>query len=158
MSYKGVYMNMLGMKGTSMKHVETKCRINASAETVWSLITDADLLQTSNLGIKKIEGKIRAGEKLKLWSEVSPDRAFALKVVEFDVNQRMVWKGGMPFGLFKGVRQFNLSESDGLTEFHIREEFSGPLSSMIWKSMPDLNPSFEILAGGIKRLAEGRAA
>lgn len=36
----------------------------------------------------------------------------------------------------------------------MREEFTGPLLSMIWKSMSDLTASFEQFADGIKEAAE----
>jgi hypothetical protein len=68
----------------------------------------------------------------------------------------MVWKGGMPLGLFKGVRTFTLSpQPDGMTRFTMREEFTGPLLPLIWRSMPDLGPSFAQFAAGLKARAEG---
>jgi hypothetical protein len=62
----------------------------------------------------------------------------------------------MPLGLFKGVRTFNLlPQGDGTTLFSMREEYTGPLVPMIWKSMPNLQPSLDQFAGGLKRRAEG---
>ena len=67
----------------------------------------------------------------------------------------MTWSGGMPLGLFKGVRTFTLAPgSDGTTRFTMREEYSGPLLPMIWRSMPDLGPSFRQFADGLKQHAE----
>ena len=61
----------------------------------------------------------------------------------------------MPLGLFKGVRTFTLTpENGGATKFVMREEFSGPMLPMIWGSMPDLAPSFEQFASGLKERAE----
>ena len=40
------------------------------------------------------------------------------------------------------------------TRFKMREEYSGPLLGMIWKSIPDLGPSFEEFAAGLKSGAE----
>ena len=61
----------------------------------------------------------------------------------------------MPFGLFKGVRTFTLTPAaDGTTRFGLREEYSGPLLSMMWRSMPDLAPSFVQFANGLKQRAE----
>ena len=40
----------------------------------------------------------------------------------------MTWRGGMPLGLFTGVRTYRLApDGDGVTRFTMREEFSGPL-------------------------------
>ena len=137
-----------------MKFTETRCVIDADPKTIWSILTDTNLLQSSNLGIQKLSGNIALGNKLKLWAEVSPERAFSLKVTEFTPNKSMTWQGGMPFGLFTGTRRFTLNETSRGTEFHMKETFTGALSSMIWKSMPDLNPSFEQFGQGLKALSE----
>jgi hypothetical protein len=61
----------------------------------------------------------------------------------------------MPMGLFRGVRTFTLSpDPDGVTRFRMREEYTGPLLGLIWRSMPDLGPSFEQFALGLKAEAE----
>ena len=36
----------------------------------------------------------------------------------------------------------------------MREESPGPLLPLIWRSMPDLGPSFEQFAAGLKSQAE----
>jgi hypothetical protein len=67
----------------------------------------------------------------------------------------MVWSGGMPLGLFRGVRTYSLTPgADGTTRFHVREEYTGPMLPLIWRSMPDLQPSFDEFAAGLKRRAE----
>jgi hypothetical protein len=67
----------------------------------------------------------------------------------------MTWTGGMPLGLFRGVRTFRLDpQPDGATKFAMREEYTGPMLKMIWKSMPDLGPTFEKFATGLKQRAE----
>ena len=64
----------------------------------------------------------------------------------------------MPLGLFRGVRTFTLSPADPSgTEFKVREEYTGPLLGMIWRSMPDLQPSFDKFASGLKAQAEQSA-
>jgi hypothetical protein len=102
-----------------------------------------------------VEGRIAAGETIKVYSSVNPGRAFPVKVTEFQPGQRMTWSGGMPLGLFKGVRTFTLSPGrNGTTTFTMREEYTGPLLPMIWRTMPDLGPSFERFAQGLKQAAE----
>jgi hypothetical protein len=75
-------------------------------------------------------------------------------VTEFRPGERMTWEGGMPLGLFRGVRTFTLSPQGDATRFTVREEYTGPLLPMIWRSMPDLGPSFDKFATGLKRRAE----
>jgi hypothetical protein len=36
----------------------------------------------------------------------------------------------------------------------MREEFTGPMLPLIWKSMPDLGPAFDQFARGLKAQAE----
>jgi hypothetical protein len=134
---------------------ETSTRISAPPERVWSVLTDAPRLVREGFGITRIDGAIAPGARLRLWSEVSPDRAFSIKVTTFDVARAMVWSGGMPFGLFRGVRTFSLAPEGGGTHFHMREEFSGPMLGLIAKSMPDLTPSFETFAAALKAQSEG---
>ena len=65
----------------------------------------------------------------------------------------------MPLGLFRGVRTFALTPEDGgATRFTMREEYSGPMLPLIWRSMPDLQPSFDQFAAGLKARAEAQPA
>jgi hypothetical protein len=48
-----------------------------------------------------------------------------------------------------------LSDGPGwATTFQVREEYTGPLLGLIWRSMPDLGPSFDRFARGLKLRAE----
>jgi hypothetical protein len=61
----------------------------------------------------------------------------------------------MPLGLFKGERTYDLTPvSEGLVRFKMREEYSGPMLSMIWSTIPDLGPSFDEFARSLKKAAE----
>lgn len=140
-----------------MKHYEASSLINATPDTIWAVLTDEPGYSRWESGVVRVEGRIAAGEKLKIVSEVNPQRAFPIKVTELDPGRRMVWTGGMPLGLFKGVRTYTLApEGNGVTRFTMREEFSGPMLPLIWKSMPDMAPSFEKFATGLKAEAEKR--
>ena len=129
--------------------------ISAKPETVWAILTDASGYTGWDSGVERVEGRIGLGNKIKVYSKINPGRAFPVKVTELATNSKMTWTGGMPLGLFKGVRTFTLMPgSDGGTRFHMREEFTGPLLSMIWRSMPDLTASFEQFAKGLKDRSE----
>jgi hypothetical protein len=137
-----------------MRFVETDITIQASPARIWALLTNAARLQ-QGYGIVKIDGRIAAAEKLRLWSEVAPNRAFDLKVAEFDAPGHMIWKGGMPLGLFTGRRSYLLTPlGHSETKFSMREEFTGLFASMIFSSMPDLNPGFKKFAAQLKKDAE----
>jgi hypothetical protein len=138
-----------------MKFYEASVRIAASPEAIWAILTDAPGLSTFDSGIQRIEGRIAPGETITVHSEANPGRAFPVKVVEFTPVRSMRWSGGMPLGLFKGERTFTLApQPDGTTQVKVREEYTGPLLPMMWRSMPDLQPSFDKFTSGLKRRAE----
>jgi hypothetical protein len=60
----------------------------------------------------------------------------------------------MPLGLFRGVRTYTLTAQGSSTVFHMREEYTGAMLGAIWKSMPDLQPSFDTFAAGLKKRVE----
>jgi hypothetical protein len=138
-----------------MKHYESSARIDASPEAVWQVLTDGAAYPTWDSGVERVEGTIADGETIKVFSEVDPGRAFPVKVGDVEPARLMRWRGGMPLGLFRGVRTFTLTPTEtGGTAFTMREEYTGPLVGLIWKSMPNLQPSFTRFAGGLKERAE----
>lgn len=138
-----------------MKFYESTALIQASPEKIWGILTDAAGYSQWDSGVERIEGTIAPGNTIKVFSKASPGRAFPVKVSQWEPPGRMLWSGGMPLGLFKGARTFTLEPEGEATRFRMREEFSGPMLPLIWKSMPDLGPSFEQWAAGLKQRAEG---
>ncbi len=137
-----------------MRTYSKSIQISAEIERVWSVLVKDLPADPTAFGILRLEGVLAANGRIKLWSEVDPKRAFTLKIRTFDAPNKMVWQGGMPFGLFTGTRTFKLSESGGVTTFDIQEVFCGALSGLIVKAIPDLNPSFEKFAHALKEKAE----
>jgi hypothetical protein len=148
-------LKFLKTGGCPVLHFEVTRRIRAAPALIWAVLTDARTLQNGTFGIERIEGEIRADGVIKLRSSLNPGRAFPLRITEFDENRSMVWQSAMPFGLFKAVRRFSLTPFDGQVSFHMREDYSGLLEPLIAKSVPDLNPSFEIFANALKSASEG---
>lgn len=138
-----------------MRSYESSATIEAAPETIWALMTDAATLTTWDSGIVRIDGRIGPGERITIVSEADPKRSFSLRVTRWEPPTAMEWTGGMPLGLFRGVRTYTLAPAaEGATDFSMREVYSGPLLPMIWKSMPDLQPSFDRYAHGLKARAE----
>lgn len=138
-----------------MKHFSATTTINASPEKVWAILTDATTIHEWDPGMVRVEGKIAAGERIKPFTTLSSERAFTVKVTDFQPNRRMVWAGGLPLGLFKSARTF-LLESDGKggTKFTTSEDFTGVLLPIFGRTIPDLNPMFADFAKGLKQRAE----
>ena len=140
-----------------MKHFETSATVDAPPERVWEILADVGCWADWDSGVVGVEGRPGEGNRLKVTSELNPKRAYPVKVTELDRPRRMAWRGGMPLGLFTGVRTYTLTpEGEGRTRFDMREEFSGPLLPLIWRSMPDMNDSFRQFASGLKARAEAR--
>jgi hypothetical protein len=139
-----------------MKSFEASALIKADPDAIWSILTDAPRLSKWDSGIERVEGRIAPGETIKVFSKVSPGRAFPVKVTDFSPARMMRWSSGMPLGLFKGVRTFTLAQDHDsrATRFTMREEYTGAMLPLIWPSIPDLGPSFEQFASGLKKQAE----
>jgi len=137
-----------------MKAYDATSIIEAAPATIWAILTDAPSYSRWDSGVISVDGRIAPGEKLMLVSEANPKRTFSLKVTEFRPGERMTWEGGMPLGLFRGVRTFTLSPQGNATRFTVREQYTGALLPMIWRTMPDLGPSFQKFATGLKQRAE----
>ena len=141
-----------------MKFYESTATIKATPDTIWQILTDAPAYPTWNPAVERVEGSIAPGETIKVQVKANPGRTFPVKVTEFQPSSHMVWSGGMPLGLFRGVRTYRLTPAgEGTTRFDMREEYTGLMLPMIWKSIPDLAPSFEQFAQGLKAEAEKRA-
>lgn len=139
-----------------MKFYETSTMIDAPPEAVWAVLANAEAYPSWDSGVERVDGAIAPGARIKVFSELSPGRAFPVTVSDLEENRRMTWTGGMPLGLFKGVRRFTLTPEGSGTAFAMREEFTGPLLPLIWRTMPDLQPSFDQFTTGLKQQAEAR--
>ncbi|MBO3753164.1 SRPBCC domain-containing protein [Streptosporangiaceae bacterium NEAU-GS5] len=137
-----------------MRAYEASSFIEATAENVWPLLTDIAAWPDWDSGVTKVEGRLALGERLSITVKANPGRAFPVKVVQLTAPERMVFVGGMPFSLFVGRRTYTLASEGTGTRFTMREEYTGPFAGMIFKSIPDLGPSFRQFAEGLKRRAE----
>lgn len=138
-------------------HYEVSTTIDAPPEQVWPVLADAEAWSSWDSGVVRVEGALAAGAKIELVSEVAPDRTFKLKVAELHEPEGFTLSSGMPLGLFKGVRTYGLEPEGDRTRFRMREDYSGPFAGMITRSMPDLQPSFDRFAAGLKAEVEQRA-
>lgn len=136
-----------------MKKYSAVIEINASADRVWKILTDANGYPTWDLSMDHIDGKIALGETVKFFTKLSA-QAFPVKVTVFEPNQKLVLTGGMPLGLFKSERTHSLSTKDGKTHFHTEEIFSGLLLPVFGKNIPDLTENFQNFVVALKKQAE----
>ena len=144
---------------TNMRGFEATSLIDATPEQVWRVLTDVAHWPDWDSGVTKVEGQLALGETLKISIEGGAGRSFPVKVMTLSHPSRIVFRGGMPLRLFAGERVYTLQLDGDLTLFTMRERYTGPLSPVIFRSIPDLGPSFKRFAAGLKREAEstGRA-
>jgi hypothetical protein len=138
-----------------MKEYRASATIKAPATTVWSVLMDTSRYSEWDPFTVRVDGKIAAGAHLKVFSKLSPGHGFKVKVAELEPNRRMVWTGGAPLGLLKGVRTFTLDERGGAVEFEMREVFTGLMLKLVSNSLPDMTEAFRSFAEGLRRRAEG---
>ena len=140
-----------------MRWYEATSDIAADPAAVWSVLADGAAWPTWDSGVDAVEGGIAPGAKITVRSQAAPGRAFPVRVTEFAPPGRLVFTGGMPMGLFRGVRTYLVTAVPGGSTFRVREEYTGPLVALVWRSMPDLGPSFVRFANGLKARVESGA-
>jgi uncharacterized protein YndB with AHSA1/START domain len=127
--------------------------IDATPEQVWSVLTNTAAWPDWDSGFTNVDGRLALGEKLSITVKANSGRVFPVKVVTLNGPERIVFRGGMPLGLFTGQRTYTLLPEGTGTRFTMREEYTG-LAAMIFKSIPDLGPPFRQFAEGLKHQAE----
>jgi uncharacterized protein YndB with AHSA1/START domain len=137
-----------------MRSYESTATITAAPEEVWRVLVDGRTWPSWDSGVTAVEGAIAPGGTVRIRTEAAPGRAFPVRVTAFDAPSRLEFTGGMPLGLFRGVRTYTLTPDGEGTVFRMREEYTGPLLGLIWRSMPDLQPSFDRFADGLRRRVE----
>jgi hypothetical protein len=140
----------------AMLEYRSTVSIQATPEAVWAIVTDGPGYAMWNPEINRVDGTIALGQKIKAHvvlhgGKVQP---VSVKVIEFDPLRRMVWRGGMPFGLFTGLRSFILTPRDGAVEFTMHIKFSGLCAKPIAKSLGDRQPDIDAFCAGLKTWAE----
>ena len=136
-----------------MHAFQASAEVRAPVDRIWSILTDAAGYTAWDSGVTRVDGRIADGETITVHSEVSPGRAFPVRVAMRPPSE-MTWTGGMPLGLFRGVRTFHVVPDGEVTRVTMREGYSGPLTGLMWRSIPDLNPSFTRFVNGLKARAE----
>lgn len=137
------------IKKTFSRETSVNTNIDASPNTIWALLTNAQNYPKWNSTVISIEGKIALGEKIQLKSSLDPKRVFKLSVKEIEPEKRLVWGDAM------GKREYKLTPgSNGKTVFTMTEKIGGPLFPLFAKMIPSFDESFEKFANDLKKEAE----
>jgi uncharacterized protein YndB with AHSA1/START domain len=136
---------------------ESSAEIAATPAAVWAVLVDAGHWSDWDSGVESVTGSVELGKRITIVAKVAAGRSFPVKVTTFEPGSKLVFTGGMPLGLFKGVRTYTLTPSGTGTRITMREVYSGAMLGAIWKSIPDLNPSFAQFVNGLKAKVESGA-
>jgi len=137
-----------------MTTIEATTEIAAPATRVWEQLLDLSAWPARDPLLERAEGSLTPGGRLTVHLRDGA-RPFRLRVLTAEPGRRLVLRGGMPLGLFHGTRHYTLDPLTGdRTGFAVREVYAGPLAPLVTRSIPDLQPSFEAFAAGLRRDAE----
>lgn len=136
---------------------QSKIVINASGEQVYNVISNPQHFSHFDPNCLKIEGTLKLGQKIKLYSRLHGKKPLKMRVSVLVRNHKMVWVCGWPFNLFKRERIFTISaKDDSTTEFRIAEVYSGALLSLFRKKIPNMHTEFQLFTKGLKKFLESR--
>ena len=100
------------------------------------MLTDAASYASWNPEIVAVAGRFAAGERIRVRVRLGDGaiRSLRMRVTEFAAPTRMQWTGGMPLGLFTGVRTFTVAGEGAGARFRMHVRMSGPLAPAIVRS------------------------
>jgi hypothetical protein len=144
--------------GVDMLSYRAEAYISAEPRAVWKVLMDLDAYPQWDSGVSKVEGTIAHGSRIAVHRAALPGRVLHVRVTELVENLQMVWTSGRASALFRSVRTFTLKQTaGGGTEVVVEEDFRGPLTRVMKRSVPDLQPLFEQFIVGLKAQVEGHA-
>jgi len=136
------------------KEINTSINISASAQKVWSILTNFDDYENWNPFIKSIRGNVSQGQKI----DVELDgMKFKPEVLVFEKEKEFRWKGALLFkGLFDGEHSFHIIDNgDGSVRFEHNEKFSGILVGLFAKKLDgETTDGFIAMNQALKEMAE----
>jgi uncharacterized protein YndB with AHSA1/START domain len=137
------------IKSTFSRATAVRIEIKADPAIVWALLTQAFDYPRWNSTITSLEGKIAVGEKIKLKSTLDAKRTFKLKVMEVEIEKKLVW------GDRQGSRVYLItSNANGTVIFSMTEKIGGLMFPLYAKMIPSFDASFEQFASDLKKEAE----
>lgn len=138
--------------------IRTEIPIRATAERVWSILTDLASYPRWNPFVTEITGELRVGGRLTVRLRTANGRTlrFRPRVVRLESGEALGWQGrlGLP-GLFDGEHSFSIVPAPGGVTFRHAEVFRGLLVPFLRRSLErDTRPMFERMNEALRRRSE----
>ncbi len=145
-----------------MKTIDTNIVIDAPGHIVWSHLIDFDHYPEWNSFIVSIEGAVNEGSILKVTIQPpgGKEMKFSPTCTKLITGKHLQWKGKVLMnGLFDGEHFFILQPiNDEQTLLIQKENFSGILVALLWKSMHQkTRAGFELMNQQLKERSESAA-
>ncbi len=122
-----------------MKELHSEIEIDASAESVWRILTDFSSYPQWNPFIRRISGEAKTGERLEVRLEPPESRGVTLKpkVLTIEPNRELRWLGHLLVpGLFNGDHTLAIEPlEENRARFVQREAFKGFLVPLLARSL-----------------------
>ena len=143
------------------KVIETKIIIQASAESIWAILTDFKSYPKWNPFITSLRGEVAVGNRIRM--RLEPPNATAMtftpKILTKIDQKEFSWQGHLFIkGLFDGRHKFEIVDNGNQTcTFVHSEQFNGLLIPLL-SSMLDKNTKEGFIAMNLKlkELAEAK--
>jgi hypothetical protein len=142
-----------------MHEIRTATEIAARPERVWEVLSDLPGHSEWNPFVRSIEGRLAAGERLRIWVQPPGGRGmrFQPEVLEAVPNRRLRWLGRLLFpGIFDGEHYFEIEElGPNRVRFIHGEKFSGILVPLMRRSLDQgTRAGFEAMNAALRARAE----
>ncbi|MGC4058502.1 MAG: SRPBCC domain-containing protein [Chitinophagaceae bacterium] len=122
------------------RQIQTEIIINASAATVWDILTDFPAYPAWNPFIVRIDGRAEAGTVLRnTMLNGGKEYVFQPRITRCEPLKHFAWLGSLFVkGIFDGRHYFEIEAlSENSVKLTQEESFSGMLSSMILRRIGD---------------------
>jgi uncharacterized protein YndB with AHSA1/START domain len=127
--------------------------IAATADRVWSFLTDASGIPRWNSTVVSLTGEIKPGGRIALVSTLDPKRTFKLAVKGFEPGRRLVWGDAM------GTRTYEITPRAGSgVTVTMHEKIGGPFFPLFARMIPSFDAAFDQFAADLKRAVEASPA
>jgi hypothetical protein len=141
-----------------MRELNTEIEIEASAEKVWSTLTDFARYHEWNPFIPKIAGDLRNGAKVQIHLHIPNEKketAFTATILNIIENETLSWVGKLAGGMFVGKRRFVIEPiNENRVRFTHSEKFNGILVGILGKKIDNARLGFEEMNKALKARAE----
>lgn len=141
----------------AVREIVTEIDVDAPPARVWEVLTDFESFPEWNPFVREAAGEPVAGSRLKV--QIHPPRGkgntFRPSVIVADANRELRWLGRVLIpGLADGEHIFEIESRENGTRFIQREEFRGPLWSLLKGTLEKTEQGFHAMNSALKERAE----